>query len=137
MPNSGEQTNYPTSVQAAAGHYQKAILLKQQLQYEEAILHLQKAIDINPNNLNYTVELAICYLNLNNFSHAMNILGPVYQKNPINLLVIKPYCSALLESGNVDKAKQILQSVENHFPTDLALKALWMKATGLKPNSKK
>lgn len=136
MPFPGEKTDYPSSAQAAAGNYQKALFLKQQKKYDEAIPYFQKAIDHNPNDINYVVEMAICYLNLNNFSHAMNILGPVHQKNPSNIYIIKPYCSALLESGNIDKAKQILQTVEHHFSTDLALKALWTKASGAKPSAR-
>jgi tetratricopeptide (TPR) repeat protein len=133
MPLPGEKTDYPTSVQAAAGNYQKALFLKQQKKYDEAIRYFQKAIDHNPQDINYVVEMAICYLNLNNFSHALNILGPVYSKNSKNTYIIKPYCSALLESGNIEKAKQILQTVEHHFSTDLVLKALWTKASGSKP----
>ena len=130
MPKKSEKTNLSSSIQTAAGYYQKAVLLKQQKRYDDAISQFQKAIDANPHDINYTVELAVCYINLNNFSHAMNILGPVYKKNPKNLLVIKPYCSALLESGNTEKAKDILKTVENHFSTDLVLKALWVKASG-------
>ena len=130
MDKQRENTQDQSTAQAAAGYYQKAILLKQQKRYDEAIEHFQKAIENNPKNLSYTIDLAICYLNMNNFTHAVNILGPLYQKEPHELLIIKPYCSALLESGNIDKAKQILQTVEKHFTTDLALKALWLKATG-------
>ena len=136
MDKPSEKTQYPTTAQAAAGHYQKAILLKHQKQYDEAIEHFKKAIEQNPNNINYIVDMATCYVNMNNFTHALNILGPLYQKEPNDLLIIKPYCSALLESGNIEKAKQILQTMENHFATDLALKALWLKANGTKFPSK-
>ncbi len=133
MQSPSEKTNYPTSAQAAAGNYQKALFLKQQKKYTEAIPYFQKAINHNSQDINYVVELAICYLNLHDFSHALNILGPIYAKNPTNPYIIKPYCSALLETGNIEKAKQILQTVEHHFSTDLVLKALWAKASETKP----
>ena len=136
MTSSEEKTNYPTSEQAAAGSYQKALLLKQQQRYEEAIHQFQNAIDKNPNNINYIIELAVCYLNLNNFSHVINILTPLYRKDPKNTVMLKPYCSALIESGQVEKAKGILENIKDQLDSDLALKALWLKATGVKFNSK-
>jgi tetratricopeptide (TPR) repeat protein len=127
--NDHEKTYYPTPAQAAAGHYQKALFYKHQNKYNEALQHLQQAININPNDINYCIEMAICYLHLDNPNRAVNILSPLYVKYPKNTAVIKPLCIALLDSGQMDKAKGILSEAEELMASDLALKALWDKVS--------
>ncbi len=125
--NKPDKTYYPTSAQAAAGQYQKALLLKNQKRYSEAIEFLQQAIRMNPNDLTYTIEMANCYVHLNHPIRAVNILTPLYLKYPNNLSILKPYCAALVDSGQPEKARAVLTKAKELLSTDMALKVIWDK----------
>jgi len=124
-----DKTYYPTSAQAAAGQYQKALLLKNQKRYSEAIEFLQQAIRMNPNDITYTIEMANCYVHLNHPIRAVNILAPLYHKYPQNPSILKPYCAALLDSGQPEKAREVLIIAQEMVKSDMALKVIWDKVT--------
>jgi len=65
--------------------YEKSLIYKNEKNFSEAEISIQKAIEIEPGNYDYYIQLADCYLAENKNKEAEVILREVIEKQPDNL----------------------------------------------------
>ena len=65
-------------------YYDKGLNFLNEENYEEALMYLDKAIDMEPNNLEYLNSKAICLYNLNSVDESIEYFDKVLEINPNN-----------------------------------------------------
>lgn len=99
-------------------YYDKGLNFLNEENYEEALMYLDKAIDMEPNNLEYLNSKAICLYNLNSVDESIEYFDKVLEINPDNesaktkkaeLLAIK--ANEYFEDNDFDKSVEIWNNV--------------------------
>jgi len=80
--------NHPDHPEA---HYRVGIILSTNHQYREAILHLQQALQDDPQSVRVLVQLAAAWEALGNKAEAWDLVQQAYQIDPFNQLVIDQF----------------------------------------------
>jgi len=94
-------------------HHKKAEELMRQTKYAEAVVHLRKALDLNPLFYNAYGNLGVCYLNLDMLDSALVLLKIADGVNPYNASIINNIGTTYLRKGEYTHAeKYFLKSLQ-------------------------
>jgi tetratricopeptide (TPR) repeat protein len=95
----------------AEAHYNLGVTYSNALRYDEAVVHLEKARDIEPGVLNHTVALAQAYAVTEQYKKAQKLFEEVVARQPKNLTAKNNLAVLALKAGNVDEAMDHVQDV--------------------------
>ncbi len=93
--------------------------------YDDAILNLEKALELTPNKQNLMLEMGTNYLNLNQDAVALRWFKDAYELDTSFDLALQAYAMGAIYNGNIALANQLLEERygTTAVPSDLIIKA--------------
>jgi tetratricopeptide (TPR) repeat protein len=95
----------------AEAHYNLGVVYSNSLRYDEAVGHLEKARDIEPEELDHTVALAQAYAVTEQYDKAQRLFEQVVARQPKNLTAKNNLAVLALKADKVDEAMDHVQDV--------------------------
>lgn len=95
----------------AEGHYNLGVLYSDLGKSDEAVSHLERAHDLAPEKLDYTVALAQAYASDEKFSQARDLFKEVVSRQPNNLTAKNNLAVMSLRQGDGDEALEHVRDV--------------------------
>lgn len=103
---------------SSRSHFVYGMVLGMNGNYDEAILHLQKAIRLDPvAPINYLNQLAIAYFYTANYEKALLLWGQILQQNPDYYYALMGAAAAYQLTGKLDKARFAASELMRTRPT--------------------
>lgn len=119
-------------IKEAADNYQKAVLLQQQQQFEQALPLYQKAISLQPQEPSYAYALGTLYQQQKDFDQAMTWYQKAKDLDPTN----KDYSRVLAEAASLKADPIIDQAVQKQTSGDVTgAIELYKQASTYAPNT--
>jgi tetratricopeptide (TPR) repeat protein len=92
------------SPEASSGHYMLGLALRGLDRKEEALNHLRKAYDLNPNDVSIKIELGRCYTDVRRYADAAKLLGTVPDSEIVALDERRKGAFYKMRAGALDRA---------------------------------
>lgn len=118
------QTVVDQSPDASSGHYMLGLALRGLDRKEEALNHLRKAYDLNPNDVTIKIELGRSYIDVRRYADAAKLLGTVPESEVGGLderrkgAFYKMRAGALEKAGNEEAAYADYKKLAGFYPQD-------------------
>lgn len=103
------------------GHYMLGQSLLKLNRNDEALTHLRKAYDLNPNDVNYQLALAKAYLEVRRYGDAAKLLSQINDRalsRQQQLAYQRMLAVAMEKTGRTDQALEALRKVARASPED-------------------
>jgi tetratricopeptide (TPR) repeat protein len=109
--------------------------LKQQKQYDTALLEFREALKLNPNSIYFQTQLAFCYSKLEQYQRVIELLEPINRIRSRDPLIVQALAKAYSSIGRFEDARRILIDILYVYPNDHSLRSALMKVGRSKPIS--
>lgn len=109
------------SQKKASALTQKAIQLMKSNQHALAINHLERVLNISPNDLAALMNLGVCKYTQSEFSEAAKIFHKLHEEQPENALINKYAGISYMQFGQHDLALKFLSRALKETPNDIDL----------------
>ena len=86
----------------------KAYAARGKGKWAQAIKHLEVLCKVHPNSIDFALDLADCYIYLEDFHSAVSVYARAFELAPSNPSVAASFGGALLRSGKPNEAKTLL-----------------------------
>lgn len=110
------------SPKSLSAHLHKALLLQENGENKQALIHYQTVLKYSPNQVTSLNNAAWLYLQLDD-SRAVSLAEKAYKLAPNNANVLDTYGWILFNSGDIEKARTILSAANKLAPNDEAILA--------------
>jgi tetratricopeptide (TPR) repeat protein len=86
----------------------KAYAARREGKWSQAIKHLEVLCNVYPNSIDFALDLADCYIHIEDFPSAVSVYARAFELAPSNPSVAASFGGALLRSGKPKEAKILL-----------------------------